>query len=211
MDQQIFECPHCGNKTQYEILHKVDAIEESYSVEDPEDVMDFEVFYSLIRCSTCKKISMFLNTEYDDCSVNLSEASLCYPHEREIDKNVPEIIVRNYNEAKKVKRISRPAFAVMIRRGLEFLCVEQNAKGKNLKDKITNLVSMGIIPVTLAEMAETLRFLGNAGAHDCDYEIDKMEVQAMDDFYLAMIEYVYVAPSKLKKIKESIDKKITPR
>ncbi len=210
MKNQIIECLHCGNETQHEVIFSVDSQDKAYSTSNPDETMDFQITYSLTRCSTCDNISLFVNTEFDENPNNLWEAHVCYPHEKKIDKVVPEVITKNYYEAKKVKKISKPAFAIMIRRGLEFLCKDQKAKGRSLKNKLSDLVNRGIIPSTLSEMGDTLRFLGNAGAHASDYEIDRIEIQAMDDFYLAMIEYVYVTPNRLKRIKESIDKKTTP-
>jgi hypothetical protein len=181
----------------------------AYTTGNPEDSMDIEIYYSLTKCTTCREISLFVNTEYDDDRGDLKEAILCYPHENKVAKEIPEIIAKNYAEAKKVMKISRPAFAIMIRRGLEFMCQDQQAKGKTLKAKLDNLVSSGIIPSILAEMGDTLRSLGNIGAHAADYKTDREEVEAMNDFFISMIEYVYVAPFKLSKLKESIKKKIS--
>jgi len=56
-------------------------------------------------------------------------------------------------------------------------------------------------------MAETLRFIGNIGAHEIEVDIDQTETRAIDDFLVAMLEYVYVAPNKIKNLKDSISKK----
>jgi hypothetical protein len=57
------------------------------------------------------------------------------------------------------------------------------------------------------EMANTLRFLGNLGAHEIDFDFERQETQAMQDFLVAMLEYVYVAPGRIKSLQESIEKK----
>jgi hypothetical protein len=76
-----------------------------------------------------------------------------------------------------------------------------------LKEQIGNLSEMGLIPNTIVEMAETLRFIGNIGAHEIEVDIDQAETSAIDDFFVAMLEYVYVAPNKITKLKDSISKK----
>jgi hypothetical protein len=137
----------------------------------------------------------------------LKTANLLYPHERKLDSAIPEIIKKSFEEAKRVERISPNAFAVLVRRSLELLCKDQNAKGTNLKNQISDLCSRGVIPETLMEMANTLRFLGNLGAHEIDFDFERQETQAMQDFLVAMLEYVYVAPGRIKSLQESIEKK----
>ncbi|MCD4664020.1 MAG: DUF4145 domain-containing protein [Bacteroidales bacterium] len=190
MESQVLDCAHCGNKTKQEKIFHVIGQETAYLSKDPEDTMDYDVYYTVVKCTTCQNISLFANTEFDDNPENLFDAHLCYPHEKRIEKQVPEIISKNYLEAKKVMKVSNPAFAIMIRRGLEFICKEQKAKGRSLKAKLEDLVKREIIPTPLAEMGDTLRVLGNIGAHATEYVIDQQEIQAMNDFYLAMNEYV---------------------
>jgi hypothetical protein len=55
-------------------------------------------------------------------------------------------------------------------------------------------------------MADTLRFIGNISAHEMKISLEKLETKAMDDFLLAVLEYVYVAPNKIRKFKDSITK-----
>lgn len=207
MNTQLLECPHCGNKTQHEIIFQVDSTDIAYTVGNPDDTLDIDITYSLVNCTTCQSISMFVNTQFDENPDDLNEAILCYPHEKKVKEGVPDLIVKNYAEARKVMKISRPAFAILIRRGLEFICLDQNASGNNLKEKLDDLSNRGIIPSTLAQMANALRFFGNLGAHATDYEIDIVEAETMNEFFLTMIEFVYIAPAKLAKLRESIKKK----
>ena len=207
MDQQLLECNHCGNKALHEVIFRTESMDTAYSVGNPEDSIDIDVYYTLTKCSTCQQISLYYNSEWDDDINDLRQASLCYPHETRFGEEIPEVISKNYIEAKKIMKISPPAFAIMIRKDLEFMCQDQQANGKTLKGKLDNLVARGVIPSTLAEMGDTLRSLGNIGAHAIDYNIDREEVEAINDFFISMIEYLYVAPAKIAKLKESIKNK----
>lgn len=51
-----------------------------------------------------------------------------------------------------------------------------------------------------------LRFLGNVGAHAVEESVMPWQVYAIDEFFRAVVEYVYVAPSKLKDFKDSLAK-----
>lgn len=202
--EQIVTCPHCGNETAHEILKIVETSEKAFSTVSPDDFFDFDITFYLTKCKTCFNISLFADTEMDEKQGKLSEATICYPRQSYFGDEVPETITKTYKEARRIKNISPTSFAVMIRRGLEFLCIDNKAKGHTLDTQLEDLGKKGIIPRTLVEMGDTLRFLGNKGAHATNYEIGMTEVQAMDDFFIAMIEYVYIAPAKLDRLKEAI-------
>ena len=64
----------------------------------------------------------------------------------------------------------------------------------------------GEIPPVLAEMATILRLLGNVGAHLTEEPVKPPDTWVIDDFFRAVIEYVYVAPSRIKEISDGLKK-----
>ena len=70
--------------------------------------------------------------------------------------------------------------------------------------RLGELADRGEIPTTLAEVTDVLRLLGNVGAHAAEESIKPWQVNAIDEFFRAVVEYVYVAPSKLKEFRESL-------
>ena len=160
-----------------------------------------------MKCTTCEDISLYFENEWDNAYGNLEDMFRAYPLKKKFGSEIPLEISKTYNEVQRIKNVSPIACAVLIGRTLEVICTDQKAKGRTLKAKLDSLVSTGKIPKQLADLADTLRFLRNQGAHATDYEIDHIEVRIMDDFINAMIEYIYVAPSKLIKLKESIRNK----
>lgn len=208
MTEHIVRCPHCGNETPHIVEAQTSSNEELFD-SDGELMGGFENYFYLSRCATCKNISLFSDWELSTKPGSLKEATLLYPSKRKIDDIVPKAIKDSFEEAKKVEKISPNAFAILIRRSLELLCKDQKAKGGNLKEKINDISLKGIIPATLTEMAEALRFLGNLGAHDIEFNFEREETQAMEDFLVAMLEYVYVAPDRIRKLTESVNKKTT--
>jgi len=207
--KKITQCPHCGNRTPHNDLHSIRVVDE---IEADGQKYDYPVDYTLWQCSTCDGVSLYLVTQ-DDWSNPEDDyfdvASMVYPDEKKFENVVPDSVRNSYAEAKKVKNNSSCAFAVLIRRSLEQICVDQDATGQSLKDKISDLASKDIIPKNLSRMADALRFLGNMGAHAVKYDFGWEEVRAMDDFLVAVIEYVYVAPHKVQKLAESIQAKQT--
>lgn len=200
-----FYCTQCGNRTVADILGTATEtewadIDEKYGYQPSRDT-----YYTVVKCNTCTTVQLFTYDEY--CEDGLDEAVLLYPTARSIPKDVPQIIAKEFAEAQKVERISKTAYAVLIGRVLERLFNDKGAVGKDLFDQIKDLSAKGIIPDTLRDMGDTLRFLRNKGAHVSDYEIEDNEVDAMRDFVITMLEYVYVAPAKLAALKAAIEKK----
>jgi len=200
----IIICPHCGNETIQEVIYFTEAMDQGYSTISPYDIIEYTSNYYIAKCKTCKCISLFSDTEFHENQGDLREAFICYPQQKNLDDDIPEVIIQTYRRAKRIQAIESTAFAVMIRRGLEFICKDKKATGNTLKEQLEDLSKNSIIPKNLAEMGDILRFLGNIGAHATTYELDKTEVQALDDFFIAMLEYVYIAPAKIYRLRESI-------
>lgn len=80
--------------------------------------------------------------------------------------NLPNNILSSLEEAIRCHAAGcYRASALMIRRTLEELCDDKSAIGKNLKDRITGLNSVAVIPAQLLAAADELRILGNDAAH----------------------------------------------
>ncbi len=205
-EKQIIICEHCGNKTPHEVIFNVSGPDEIIDLGDGHE-FGVATFYFVAKCNVCSEISFYTDWEESGNLGQLSEAVLLYPTKNKLDKIVPEPIIKDYEEAKKVIKKSPIAFAVLVRRALENVCINKSAVGKNLKQKLDDLGKKGVIPESLSKMADAIRYLGNAGAHAGGEDIDDEEAKILDDFVRAIIEYVYVAPDKLNKLANKISKK----
>jgi Domain of unknown function (DUF4145) len=72
------------------------------------------------------------------------------------------------------------AAAVMVRRALEAVCVDQNATGDNLKQRIQDLGAKIVLPKGFIDSLQDLRLLGNDAAH--------VEAKDYDDVGVAEVE-----------------------
>ena len=210
-DEIIKICPNCGNKTSHELLSKIttDELIEGWDNDYNIETFPMETYYFVIKCKSCTQVSIYTSSDADELPDKLEMAIQIYPVPKDLELVVPDIIQKSYIEAKKVKQISPLAFVIMIRRALEILCENNNAKGNNLKQKIDDLGQRNIIPERLAEMANTLREVGNIGTHSKEYQFDKFDADFLDDFFTAMVEYIYVAPNTINRLKEKLKKKKT--
>jgi len=81
-------------------------------------------------------------------------------------KNIPAPIIKTFNEALTCHANGlHVATALMIRRTLEELCDNKGAKGTNLKDRISALQSVVVLPKELFIALDDMRLLGNDAAH----------------------------------------------
>jgi hypothetical protein len=89
----------------------------------------------------------------------------------------------------------------MVGRTLEEICNHEKAPGKVLAEKIESLAASGRLPQVLADMVTNLRLLRNLAAHanENDYEIKEEDVPIIRDFIDTVLEYLYIAPEKIKK------------
>ena len=87
---------------------------------------------------------------------------------------------------------------------LEAICEYEQARGSSLAERLNHLVAEERIPKTLAEMAHHLRPLRNMGAHLTEEEIHPEDVPVIIDFVEAILEYLYVAPAKIRAVQERL-------
>lgn len=201
--EQILVCPNCGNKASQEIKCHAIGSEEIDIGPDNGGTHQVETYYFFVQCKTCLETSVYWDWEESSDTGDLKEAILLFPSTKKFS-GIPKDIKDSYDEAKRVQKISPIAFAILIRKGLEYLCREQNASGNSLNEQLKDLAKKNIIPATLSRMAHALRYFGNLGAHSSGVKIGSEEAGVMDDFFIAVVEYVYVAPEKLNKLTEKL-------
>jgi hypothetical protein len=117
---------------------------------------------------------------------------------------LPPDIGRNYQEVLRVEKHSPRACAVMAGLTLEAVCEYEQARGSSLAERLNHLVAEERIPKTLADMAHHLRQLRNMGAHLTEEEILPEDVPVIIDFVEAILEYLYVAPAKIRAVQERL-------
>ena len=69
---------------------------------------------------------------------------------------------------------------------------------------LTDLAAKGEIPSKLAEMTTLLRQIGNLGAHAAQQAVKPSQVPAIDQFFRAVVEYVYVAPFRVSEFQRAM-------
>lgn len=203
-------CPHCGNKAPQKLLYRYQFV-SSYikGLEKEGEYTPVIKSYFVCACETCNElllrsaISMSSSIPKDTLFIT---SPIQWPNPNQLHESVPESIKKIYDEAIRIRLLAPNAFAVQIRRALEAMCKDRGAKKGTLQVMLKELAGRGEIPPVLAEMTDVLRLLGNIGAHASNDSVTTSQARAINEFFRAVIEYVYIAPSKLKEFRDSLKK-----
>jgi hypothetical protein len=164
--------------------------------------------YFLTKCSTCREALLYKQIDPTNGlphithgQFELATLQLVWPPQNVLHECVPTTVRRCYEEAAAIMTRAPNAFANQVRRALEALCKDRGAKQRMLAQNLQELAKRGEIPPTLAELTDVVRMIGNIGSHAADEEVAPEYVPVIDDFFRAVVEYVYVAPWKVREFK----------
>ena len=155
----------------------------------------------LCSCTTCHEPLLYdgiARAEYGEWP------ALAYPEAGALHKAVPDAIRDIYGEAFLIKPKAPRGYAILIRSAIEGVCDERGISKGNLQQRLKKLAEAGFVPPTLAKMTDVLRTLGNAAAHNSVTNVTVPMTWAIDEFFRAIVEYVYVAPAKLEAFQHAL-------
>lgn len=205
---KLIACRHCENISRMDIEGNV-FVDESW--EDPQygPGPDQGTHYDILKCPACHKINIvtYFTHEAMESEEDINYEFL-YPQYSENLQGLPENILVSYKAAEKVKSIDVNAYAILMRRLLEQVCIDSGASSGTLAAMLTELASKGEIPQKLVKVATGLKDFGNIGAHAGSGNLSKEEIPIVNALCNAILEYIYSAPylvaiaeNKLKQIK----------
>jgi Domain of unknown function (DUF4145) len=140
-----FMCPLCGVVAQQDW-------------EELTNYMTLDENPYLCRCEECSGVSLW----YQGRMLVPATGGVQAPN-----RDLPEGIQRDYNEARAVAAYSPRAAAALLRLAIEKLCVVLNQRSMKLDDHIAALVAKGLNEDTTL-MLDAVRIGGNNGAHPVD-------------------------------------------
>jgi hypothetical protein len=200
----IAYCPHCGNQAPQRLIHKQRYFEKMWDGKTGEPWEDAPWSSFVVACTTCENVLIYDNPGDQTEENRFSKCELVYPKPPFLSPVVPPKITTSYAEAFRVRHVSPNAFAVLIRRTLEILCDERGTSKGTLSNRLKFLSDKGELPPILSQTTDLLRLIGNIGAHSSERSVHPLHVRAIDDFFLAIIEYLYVAPQKIADFQQRL-------
>lgn len=198
-------CAHCGNKAPMLITAEYSRIRTHDHEGSP---MSWEEgpFWEVLECPACDSVLFRKGYWHEYLSDETGpEYEILYPNGPEKIRGLPKQIAKSYEAAQKVKAIDSNAFAVLLGRVLDLVCIDKNATGETLYERLKDIANKGIMPQQLADMANALRHLRNIGAHADLGELTPAEVPILESLSKAILEYVYSAPALIQLVQSKID------
>lgn len=157
--------------------------------------IEWGIHYSVLKCPACEKINI-VSYEWHDGIESEDEISydFLYPQNSTYPIGLPEKILTAFKAAEKVKSIDVNAYAILMRRLLELVCLDRNATSGTLAAMLKELAGKKEIPDKLVKVASGLKDFGNIGAHAGSGELTEKEIPIVNALCSAILEYVYSAP-----------------
>lgn len=191
---KLISCRHCGNISKMEILGNA---QDDHTYIDPEygSMTESGTIYSVLKCPACKKANI-VSYDWNDGIESEDEISydFLFPMNSNYPIGLPEKILKAYKAAEKVKTIDVNAYAILMRRLLELVCLDRNASVGTLAVMLKELSDKNEIPEKLVKVAKGLKDFGNIGAHAGSGELTEKEIPIVNALSSAILEYVYSAP-----------------
>lgn len=195
------ECPVCGHKGTFHAIGQ--------------DITNGQRVFGMRKCPNTKCVAVVYFVASQDGSLVRTFPPQRIPFDK---SNIPESIVETFEEVLSChSNRCFTAAAIMIRRTLEEICENQEAKGENLKKRIKSLGSIIVIPKELLAGMDDLRLLGNDAAHvkaKSFKDISEEEVTVGIEFTKKILEATYqyeTLLSRLRSLKSESIAKAGPR
>jgi uncharacterized protein DUF4145 len=207
---RVLECGHCGNRTPHSKAWQYESLQ---LYEQHDDRIWTETYtWVLYACGTCGGLNIYGDFYSVHGSDQLSRtrlhprASLLLPPSHMISPRepIPPRIVKLYEEVWPLRHRAPAAFIGQVRRLLEFVCEDQQAAGRSLFEQLRHLVTHGTLPGYFANITDLLRVVGNMGVHATDEDLSRWDAELIDDFFRSVVDYVYVAPAKIRRMQERL-------
>jgi len=198
------KCDHCHNTVTMPIV-ATHSQARNHEAEAHNMVWAEGNVYEMLQCPACDGVT-FQRGYFHDQFPDEWDPVVLYPTEATKVVGLPPAIERAYAAALAVKGIEAHAFAVLVGRLLEIICLDKGAQGRSLFEQLNSLAQNGVIPQQLVQIANGLRNFRNIGAHAAGVQLSENEVPVIEALCRAILEYVYGAPNLVALAQDTLDK-----
>ncbi len=195
------KCPHCGVISLFTPKSSVFVELVDRRIHGISD----EFATNVTQCENCRGFALIIGKRVyvPHWEPNPYDFVCVYPAGRpdeRLHESVPKEVAEDFKEAIRCHWIKAyRACVVMCGRALETSVKALNAQGRDLRDKIDNLATRGVITAPLKDFAHAIRATRNTGAHSDDlHDIVEKDSSDMMEFMREYLQHVYIMPAKLK-------------
>ncbi|SCG75941.1 protein of unknown function [Micromonospora echinaurantiaca] len=167
---------------------------------DDPNYPDFE--YTLLCCTNCREASLQVREHWVFDTPN-EIPKFVYPARRQLSTDVPAELRREFEEARTCfEAKAYTATVVMVRRTLEGIGVDNDINDRPLARQIERMKTEGLIDNSIAEWADSLRALGNQGAHFTGRQVSREDANDALDFAEALLDHIYVYKKRFEEFRK---------
>lgn len=207
--RSVHTCFHCGNTGILNYIGHTRWNDEDIIYDANGDVIHIEIIehedWYLFECPVCHRPVVIRQDTIDFAEYTYQPVS-AFPSYLISSEGVPEAIHSAFEAAIRTKGIDSAICLLSLRRVLEMICKEKGAIGKDLEDKIENLISTGVLSPSFSDACWVIRQLGNSAAHADKERIYTYQVEQTIEFVSTIINYLYSMPVRVAKMKAEIEK-----
>lgn len=202
-------CAHCGNISYQMKTGECQRTKRDRSLSQTYALYQCDICNGVIfRSESIEHLEDAEETASRSASVERREIEQLWPPSITLPPEVPERVREIYEEALLVKSRSSSSFVVQIRRALEAVAKERNAPPRTaLYAQIEWLVQNENLPTVFGEMGHLSRMIGNLGAHDAETDVQPQDADIADEFFRAIIEYIYIAPARVQRVRALLERR----
>ena len=163
-----------------------------------------ETFYSIpsiinghvSKCYNCQELTIWIHD------------SIVYPRQKisiQPNKDLPEYILRIFEEAREVVEVSPKGAAALLRLCVQYLCKELGEPGKNLDVDIGTLVRKGLNSL-VQQALDVVRVIGNESVHPGEIDLNDNRDIAIKLFELVNLicDQMISHPKNVKTLYENL-------
>lgn len=209
---KAFQCPNCSGFASHLL--------ECYPLDINRTYSKFLRFTIIAQCQACDNFSIWLTnnlpvtkvgtTNLKGLDTTYASVTLIFPSTSSdssevpaLNSDMPDNVKEIYKEAGDVLNVSPRASAALSRLAIENLVEYLGAEGKDLNNKIGNLVSKGM-PIEIQQMLDSVRVIGNNAVHP-----GQINIKDNKELALSLLHFVNLITdnqiSQPKKIAEIYD------
>ena len=198
-------CNSCGRRTNHDVVvaHSKNGEEEGWGW--------WAIEYQVLRCLGCDTIS-FRESSWNSENIDHETGGPLVEEKLFPDRNSTRRPITGYEHfPPKTRRIYSEVLnslgiscwlltAIGLRTLIESICLDQKCKKKNLKERITELATKGLLSKVQAQVLHNHRFLGNLAAHEIEAP-QPLEILAALEIAETLLKTIYVIPQLEKQLK----------
>ena len=164
-----FNCPHCESYShqlwkyyEFETIHDFAELNPTSLYVKAGPLEKEEIPFAIAKCQKCSNYTIWVNKKMVFPKKSLAPLPAM---------NMPEDVLKDYNEARSIFEDSPKAAAALLRLAIQKLCKDLGGKGKDINDDIGFLVKEGL-PERVQKALDIVRVVGNNAVHPGKISID---------------------------------------